>query len=80
MIYPDAVEVLVGDVVSIGSNGKGKVVACMYRDNYSFTHPREQWSYLETGVLVDTEFGGVVHYPDQASLAADGIRLHSRGS
>jgi hypothetical protein len=80
MFYPDATEVLIGDVVTIGSNGKGTVVACMYRGDFSSTHPREHWGYLGTGVLVDTDFGGVVHYPDQASLHADKIRLHSRGS
>jgi hypothetical protein len=80
MVYPDAVDVLIGDLVTIGSTGKGTVVACMYRDDYSSTHPRDHWGYLRTGVLIDTDFGGVVHYPDQASLDADKIRLHSRGS
>jgi hypothetical protein len=42
----------------------GEIVACMDHDEYSESHPREQRSYLTQGIMVDTDFGGLVHYPD----------------
>lgn len=80
MTYPDAVEVRVGDIVSFGVAGQGKVVACMYRGEYSASHCREEWSYLGTGVMIDTTFGGLIHYPDQASLDSEHASLVERGS
>ncbi|HJQ97541.1 MAG TPA: hypothetical protein VJ826_04450 [Candidatus Polarisedimenticolaceae bacterium] len=75
MRYPNAQQTMrVGDVVSIG-NGKGVVVACIDTAEYSAEHPREQWSYLLGGVMIDTDFGGLVHYPDQDAVDEEGIVL-----
>lgn len=79
MRYRNAQESMrVGDVVSIG-RGKGVVVACLDTAEYSAEHPREQWSYLR-GVMIDTDFGGLVHYPDQNAVDAEGIALVARKS
>lgn len=68
----------VGDVVSIGANGKGIVVVCIDSDEYSPQHPRDQLGYLGRGVMIDTGFGGLVHYPDQTSVDREHIELLSR--
>ena len=80
MVYRDNVEIRVGDVVSLGSSGKGVVVACIDRNEYSPDHSREQWGYLGVGVVIDTDFGGLVHYPDQEGLDSEPIALLSRKS
>ena len=80
MRYRNAQETMrVGDAVSIGS-GKGVVVACIDTAEYSAAHPREQWSYLRGGVMIDTDFGGLVHYPDQSAVDEAGIVLVTRKS
>jgi hypothetical protein len=69
----------VGDVVSIGK-GKGVVVACIDTAEFSAEHSREQWSYLRGGVMIDTDFGGLVHYADQNAIDDEGIVLVARKS
>jgi hypothetical protein len=76
--YSDSLEVCVGDRVRFSSDGTGVVVACIDRDEFSPGHPREQWARLGGGVLIDTSFGGLVHYPDQEALDTEGISLVSR--
>jgi hypothetical protein len=79
MIYSSGVEIRVGDVVLIGNSGKGTVVANIERREYCAGHSSAEWGYLGKGVMIDTDFGGVIHYPDQASLDAEGIVLIRRG-
>jgi len=55
---------MLGDVVAIDGSYRGTVVACMDRDEYSQEHARAQWSYLGKGIMVNTDFGGLVHYTD----------------
>jgi hypothetical protein len=60
MRYMDGNEAMVGDVVAIDTKYRGVVVACMDRGEY--LPGREQWAYLKEGIMVDTDFGGLVHY------------------
>ena len=78
MKYGDSSLMRVGDVVSIGADGTGIVVACIDSDEYSPQHPRAQWEHLGRGVMIDTSFGGLVHYPDQTSVDREHIELLSR--
>ena len=78
--YSDGLDMRVGDLVAIGSNAKGIVVACIDTGEYSVEHPREQWGYLGIGVMIDTSFGGLVHYPDQAGVFSEDITLIARKS
>ena len=77
MLYTDGNEARLGDKVAIGGSHRGVVVACIDRGEYSAEHPAAQWSYLGRGVMIDTSFGGLVHYED-ASL--EEILLLERGS
>ena len=65
MHYPDGQLVCVGDVVTIDRTHQGTVVACIEEGRYLPPHSKEQWGYLERGVMIDTSYGGLVHYPDQ---------------
>jgi hypothetical protein len=75
MNYPDGQEVRVGDRVRLGDDDGGVVVCSIDRDEYSAGHPREQWSYLGAGVMIEFPKYGLIHFvkPD-ADLA-----LMSRG-
>ena len=66
MRYSDGNEALVGDTVLIDGKYKGTVVASIDANVYSTEAPKEQWEYLKKGVLINTDFGGLIHYPDTA--------------
>lgn len=78
MRYPDGQRVCVGDAVAVGRSHTGTVVGCIEEALYLPPHTAEQWGFLGRGVLIDTSFGGVVHYPDQESLASETIVLKRR--
>jgi len=61
--YADYNEAKVGDEVAIDDIYKGIVVASLDTDEYSARCQREDWAYLGTGIVVDTNFGGFIHYP-----------------
>lgn len=67
MNYEDGNEARVGDIVSIDDRYRGTVVACIDRGEYADAYPAAQWSSLGKGILVDTDFGGLVHYSDEKS-------------
>ena len=58
----------VGDRVQDKSGLRGVVVADFASKEFGGDFPSEQWSYLETGVLVDTVDAGLVHFPDVGTL------------
>jgi len=78
MRYHDGQPIHVGDVVTIDVRHEGTVVACI--EDGVFLHPdtKHQWTHLHNGVLIDTTFGGVVHYPDEAALEGGQVRLRQR--
>lgn len=64
MRYTDGNEAMIGDVVAIALK-YGVVVACMDRGEYR--SGSEHWAYLKQGIMVDTDFGGLVHYTADAA-------------
>jgi len=77
MNYTDGTQAKAGDRVLIGGRHHGVVVADMDGDEYSREYPREQWGNLGSGVMIDTDFGGLVHY-DQNSLDGELMELVQR--
>jgi len=78
MRYHDGQAIHVGDVVRIDLWHEGTVVGCIEDGIYLQPHSREQWTHLRDGVLIDTSFGGLVHYPDESALEADQVALLRR--
>lgn len=78
MRYHDNQPIHVGDVVTIDLKHDGTVVACIRDGVYLEPHTRAQWTHLRDGVLIDTSFAGIVHYPDEAALEAAQVRLLRR--
>ena len=79
MTYRDGQEIRVGDRISFGDAHSGTVVGCIEKGAY--IPPCDSgWGYLGKGILVDTSFGGLVHYPDQESLESEPMVLVSRST
>ena len=77
MKYTDGTEIKLGDTVLISGQYHGVVVADIDNGRYSESNPEEQWAYLASGVMIDTDFGGLVHY-QQENLVSETIELESR--
>ncbi len=77
MQYENGDSIQVGDEVSIDTKYNGTVVANIESGEYSTSHTKEQWCYLKTGVLIDTDFGGIVYY-EKGALIADEVKLKNR--
>ncbi|HUA22516.1 MAG TPA: hypothetical protein VMA54_00205 [Steroidobacteraceae bacterium] len=75
MRYHDDQPIHVGDVVTIDVMHNGTVVACIKDGVYLQPHTSEHWTHLRDGILVDTSFAGLVHYPDEAALEAHHVEL-----
>lgn len=61
MQYPDGKDVKLGDRVRLGNDATGVVVCSIDDDAYSSEHPREQWRYLEKGVVIEFATYGLIH-------------------
>jgi hypothetical protein len=75
MNYENGENVCLWDRVRIDGKYTGIVVFSIDDDQYSALFPKEQWSYLQHGVMIDTTFGGLVHY----SANDEDLELISRG-
>jgi hypothetical protein len=78
MKYKNGEQVKLRDKVLIDGKYHGEVVANMDGPEYSEEEPEEKWGYLGSGVMINTDFGGLVHY-QQESLESEEIELLSRG-
>lgn len=56
----------VGDCIHIDGLD-GRVVANISQMDFSAEYPAETWAWLGTGILVETEEIGLVHYPGNDS-------------
>lgn len=62
MRYPDGQQMLLGDVLELWNGCDGVVVCSIDTDEYSDEYPDEAWSYLKSGVLIQSVQGGLIHY------------------
>jgi hypothetical protein len=75
MKYEDGTDIEPGDVVQIDTQYRGRVIASM--DTNEYLPGEEGWAYLGAGIMVDTDFGGLVHYTAET---ADYLVLIQRGA
>jgi len=73
MKYADGTKIEPGDQIRIDVVYSGRVIASM--DTNKYLVGQERWAYLGEGIMVDTDFGGLVHY---TSETADNFVLVSR--
>jgi hypothetical protein len=75
MKYSDGQEIIKGDRVQLGDDKGGIVVGSIDRDEYSDNHPKEKWSYLGKGVVIEFPRYGLIHYEEPEV----DLKLISRG-
>jgi hypothetical protein len=61
--YADGLAVEPGDLVLVGGTDRGRVVASIDTGKHLPGH--DGWAYLRQGIMVDTDFAGLVHYTAQ---------------
>jgi hypothetical protein len=62
MQYHNGLEIKVGDQVKLWDGCHGTVVCSLDTDEYSPSHTKADWGYLETGIIIDTDQAGLIHY------------------
>lgn len=67
MKYSDGKKVRLGDKVKLGKDENGIVVCSIDDDEYSDGYPKEQWGYLEKGVMINFPSYGLIHYKEPES-------------
>ena len=65
MKYRDGTTIEPGDLVQIDTSYRGRVVASM--DANKYLPGQEHWGHLGSGIMVNTDFGGMVHYTEEAT-------------
>jgi hypothetical protein len=69
MNYEDGILVEPGDVVRIDRRDRGRVVASM--DTGKYLPENESWAYLGEGIMVETDFAGLVNYTTQTAATIE---------
>jgi hypothetical protein len=75
VIYTNGQEIRLWDRVEAWRGSLGIVVLSVDTGEYSPEFPESDWKHLNSGVMIDTEGGGLIYYD---SLDAE-LRLISRG-
>ncbi len=76
MNYPSGERVELGDVLKLWEGCYGVVVCSIDDSEYSPKYTKDDWSYLKSGVLIDSDQAGVTHYTQPESS----FELVRRGS
>jgi hypothetical protein len=76
MKYRDGQEARLGDRKRVGGDFTGLVVCSIDTDEYTREFPREQWSYLGGGVMIQFANYGLVHYTEPAKTSHWIIRFN----
>ena len=63
MNYADGLVVEPGDLVLVDGTDQGRVVASVDTGRHLPGH--DGWAYLREGIMVDTDYAGLVHYTAQ---------------
>ena len=75
MKYSDGTEIMPGDVMRIDGEYRGRVIASM--DTNEYLAGEDSWAYLGEGIMVNTDFAGLVHY---TAKTAEDFVLIERGA
>lgn len=65
MKYADGTAIRPGDLVRIDTMYRGRVIASM--DSNEYLPGEDAWACLGRGIMVDTDFGGLVHYTAESA-------------
>ena len=62
MKFPDGKTVRIGDHVKLWDGCFGKVVAIFDSREFEPGYLKNEWGYLEHGILVESDQAGLIHY------------------
>ena len=62
MNYSNGDLIHVGDKIQLGDDCIGIVVCSMDDDKYNQSYTKEDWSYLNEGILIEADSLGLLHY------------------
>ncbi len=64
MNYPNGERIKVGDTLKVWEGCIGIVVCSIGDDEFSSNFKKDDWGYLNEGILVDTDTAGLIHYKE----------------
>ncbi len=62
MKYNDGTDMKIGDIVKDDISGNGVLVFSVDNNEYSSAYPKEEWSYLDKGVMINFDSHGDIYY------------------
>jgi hypothetical protein len=62
MEYPTGQSVSVGDRVKLWADRNGTIVCSIHTGEFGKKYPESEWGYLNSGVMIETDSGEVLHY------------------
>ena len=66
MTYIDGTTVRIGDHVNLGGKQPGVIVGIITEGKYADGYKKEDWDYLGSGLIVNTDFGDLrLEEPDE---------------
>lgn len=65
MNYINGKKILVGDKVRFAEEAYGVVVCSIDDDKYTEEYPKNEWSYLQKGILISSPQAGLIHFPNE---------------
>ena len=77
MKYSNGKSLKLEDEVTLDKKYTGVIKAIIEEGLFSEEHTEEAWSYLKTGIIIDTDFGGIVHY-QESDIKEEPIEFKSR--
>lgn len=75
--YPTGEYVQLGDRVRLGVDSGGQVVCVLDTGEFSSAYPKDEWAYLQKGVLIRFPIHGLIYY--DTTLETD-LEFISRGA
>ncbi|WP_312049234.1 hypothetical protein [Acinetobacter courvalinii] len=64
MNYQTGEMIELGDSIELSGDMTGVVVGIIDDSKFTESYPKEEWDYLEKGILIFLDQAGLIHYPD----------------
>jgi hypothetical protein len=70
MNYPNGEKIKVGDRLKLWDGCTGVVVCSIDDNEYTESYTKDNWEYLNEGILINSDAAGLIHYtePEDAFL------------
>ena len=62
MKYANGEEIQLGDTVTLWPGADREVVTILDSKEFSPAYPESEWGYLERGILIESQYAGLIHF------------------